>query len=119
MSVTFYGYNKCSTCRNARRWLDDHGVDYLFVDITERPPSAAELRKVMAAAGVRVRKLFNTSGQVYRELGVKDRLSGLSDEEALALLASNGRLIKRPIVTDGKRATVGFSTSEFEQTWGG
>lgn len=117
--LTFYGYKKCSTCRKAEKSLDEAGVAYRFVDITETPPSATALGKIRTAADVPIRKLFNTSGEQYKALGIKDKLPGLADAEALRLLAGNGRLIKRPLVTDGDRATVGFDPETFAKTWGG
>lgn len=113
----FYGYKKCSTCRKAEAALEKSGVAYAFTDITETPPSRAELKRVLALTGLPVRKLFNVSGEQYKLLGVKDKLPGMSEDAALALLAGNGRLVKRPIVTDGKKATVGFDATEFGKAW--
>ncbi len=90
---------------------------YEFIDITEHPPSAEELMAITERANVPLNKLFNTSGVQYRELKIKERLPALSQREILALLASNGRLIKRPLITDGKRATVGFNAEQFEVVW--
>jgi arsenate reductase len=113
----FYGYKKCSTCRKAEQALEKSGVTRDFTDITLSPPSKAELKRVLALTGLPVRKLFNVSGEQYKLLGIKDKLPGLTEDAALALLAGNGRLIKRPIVTDGKKATVGFDAVEFGKTW--
>lgn len=117
MSLTFYGYPKCGTCRNAHKWLTGRGVDVEYVDITLFPPSAEELKAIAERSGAALQKLFNTSGEVYRELGLKDKLPTMSDEEKLKLLAGNGKLIKRPLVTDGSRATVGFREEEYQERW--
>lgn len=115
--LTFYGYKKCSTCRNAEKALEAAGKKHAFVDITEAPPSKAELKRILAQSGLPVKKLFNTSGEQYKLLGVKDTLPTLTEAQALELLAGNGRLIKRPLVTDGTRSTVGFG-EDFAKTWG-
>lgn len=117
MALTFYWYPKCSTCRKAKKWLDDHQVDYRAVHIAENPPSREELEKLYRQSGLELKKFFNTSGQKYRELGVKERLKTASESELLDLLASDGMLIKRPLVTDGSQVTVGFSEEEFEKHW--
>lgn len=113
----FYGYKKCSTCRKAESFFQQAEIAYEFVDITENPPTVSELAAVVRLAGIPLKKLFNTSGVQYRELEIKARLPALSDPEILALLAGNGRLIKRPLVTNGERATVGFNEALFVGTW--
>jgi arsenate reductase len=117
MTVTFYGYPPCSTCRNALKWLKAQGVATEVKDITAEPPGKEALRQMARLAGLDIRKLFNVSGQVYRELSLKDRLPGMNEDEMLELLAGNGKLIKRPLVTDGVKATVGFNEEEFRQAW--
>jgi arsenate reductase len=116
--IQFYGYKKCSTCRNAEKALEAAGKKYTFTDITEAPPSAAALKKIQAQSGLPLKKLFNTSGEQYKLLGIKDKLATLSDAEAFKLLAGNGRLIKRPLVTDGTKSTVGLDAAVFGKTWG-
>ncbi len=116
--ITFYGYKKCSTCRKAEKSLDKADTDYKFVDITETPPSKSELKRIQAQAGVPVRKLFNTSGEQYKALGLKDKVADLSEDQAFDLLSKNGRLIKRPLVTDGKSASIGFDENAFAVLWG-
>lgn len=118
-TATLYAYPGCSTCRSARRWLDDHDVAYTLVDIAREPPSAAELGRVAARAGVPVRKLFNTSGQVYREGGYAARLQTWDDATALAALAAHGMLIKRPLLVRGDVAIVGFRADEYARTLAG
>ncbi|RTZ57985.1 MAG: arsenate reductase family protein, partial [Gammaproteobacteria bacterium] len=97
MSVRFYQYPKCSTCRKAAKWLKEHGVEVETIDISQQPPTVAELRSMLGHVG-NTRKLFNTSGRQYRELKLKDKLPAMSDDEAIRLLASNGMLVKRPFL---------------------
>jgi arsenate reductase (glutaredoxin) len=117
MALKFYWYPKCGTCRKAKKWLEDHNIEFEEVHIVDNPPSKAELEELYRKSGLELKKFFNTSGKKYRELGVKDRLKSASEEELLELLASDGMLIKRPIVTDGEKVTVGFNEEEFEKTW--
>lgn len=114
--IKVYGYMKCGTCRKALKWLDGKGVEYQFIDITEKPPTKKLLKALLEEYGLK--RLFNTSGGQYRELGIKDRLATMSDAEAVDLLAQNGMLCKRPMVTDGARQTVGFKEDEFVAVWG-
>lgn len=114
--LDFYGYDKCSSCRNARKWLDQHKLPHRFIDITEHPPALALLKKLLAA-GHPLPKLFNTSGILYREMDIKSRLPAMTPDQALALLAQHGKLCKRPIVTDGRRFTVGFDAERFAEVW--
>ncbi|KGA96421.1 hypothetical protein AJ85_15405 [Alkalihalobacillus alcalophilus ATCC 27647 = CGMCC 1.3604] len=117
MSLTFYHYPKCGTCRNAKKWLESNGIEFNPIHIVEEPPSKEELKELYVKSGLELKKFFNTSGQKYRELGLKDKLKDMNEEEQLRLLATDGMLIKRPITTDGKRVTVGFKEAEFEQIW--
>lgn len=117
MSLTFYWYPKCGTCRNAKKWLDQHEVNYEPVHIVENPPSREEIRDFYQKSGLELKKFFNTSGMKYRELGVKDKLKTASEDELLDLLESDGMLLKRPILTDGEHVTVGFKEDEFEKVW--
>ena len=118
MTITFYQYPKCGTCRKAKKWFDEKGIEINDIHIVEQPPSIEELRDLYRKSGLELKKFFNTSGQKYRELGLKDKLEGMSEDEALELLASDGMLIKRPLTTDGTKVTVGFKEEQFEQTWG-
>jgi arsenate reductase len=119
MSIKAYLYDKCGTCRKAKQWLNSQGVTFEEIPIVDAPPSAEELRSMWQASGVDLRKFFNVSGQHYRELGLKDKLPHMSEEEMLELLASNGKLIKRPLITDGRTVTLGFKEEEMEAAWGG
>ena len=118
MAITVYQYPKCSTCRKALKWLDAREIDYRKVDVTEEPPSAATLKKAWKASGLPLRKLFNTSGQSYRKGGFKDRLPEMTDAEALAALAADGKLIKRPLVLGDGVALVGFDAPAWEAALG-
>jgi arsenate reductase len=115
--LTFYWYPKCGTCQKAKKWLDAHQIQYNDIHIVENPPSKEILEDLYKKSGLELKKFFNTSGQKYRELGIKDRIKTVSETELLELLASDGMLIKRPIVTDGKKVTVGFKEEEFEKNW--
>lgn len=117
MALRFYWYPKCGTCRKAKKWLDEHGVEYEEIHIVEQPPSRNELEKLYQASGLPLKKFFNTSGKKYRELGLKDKIGTASEDELLDILSSDGMLIKRPIVTDGQTVTVGFKEEEFNHTW--
>lgn len=117
MAVTFYAYPKCGTCRKAKKWLEENNVDFNEIHIVENPPSKQELKELYEKSGLELKKFFNTSGKKYRELGLKDRLKTATEDEMLELLASDGMLIKRPIVTDGKQVTVGFREEQFESIW--
>jgi arsenate reductase (glutaredoxin) len=101
--MKLYTYQACSTCRSAVKWLRTQGIAFEEIPIRETPPDIAELRTMLAAHGGQMRPLFNTSGQDYRALGLKDKLLGMSTDEALALLAQNGNLVKRPFAIDVKR----------------
>jgi arsenate reductase len=108
MAITVYQYPGCSTCKKALRWLDEQGVEYRSIDIVKQPPSRAELERARKTAGVPVKKLFNVSGESYRAGGWKDRLATTSDADAVAALAADGKLIKRPLVVGDGLALVGF-----------
>lgn len=108
MTWTLYHYPGCSTCRRARAWLDGKGVSYRAIDLVATPPDARALAAVRRLADVPVRRLFNTSGERYREGGWKDRLAAISDADAYAALAADGKLIKRPLLVGASAAAVGF-----------
>ncbi|MUV39156.1 Arsenate reductase (glutaredoxin) [Lentibacillus sp. JNUCC-1] len=117
MGMVFYWYPNCSTCRNAKKWLDANDLAYESVHIVEQTPSKEEILKLIETSGLPGKKFFNTSGKKYRELGMKDKMKDLSTDEMAAYLASDGMLIKRPIVTDGTHVTVGFNENVFKNTW--
>jgi arsenate reductase len=115
--LTFYGYKKCDTCRKAEKALAKLGKEYAFVDITENPPTRSALKKIVDQSGAELKKFFNTSGVQYKELKIKDKVPKLDEAGVLDLLAGNGRLIKRPLVTDGSKSTVGFDEAAFAKAW--
>ncbi|CAM4177450.1 arsenate reductase [Paenibacillus endophyticus] len=115
--LTIIQYPKCSTCKAALKSLQNKGNDVVTRHIVEDTPSADELKVLVANSGLELKKFFNTSGDVYRELGLKDKLAAMSADDQYALLASNGMLIKRPIVTDGEKVTVGYKEEQYEQAW--
>lgn len=117
MAHTFYWYPKCGTCRKAKKWLDEHDISYDAIHIADHPPARDTLEELYRNSGLELKKFFNTSGMKYRELGLKDKVKTLSDDELLDILASDGMLIKRPILTDGSKVTVGFKEDEYEKTW--
>ncbi|MBU8880826.1 arsenate reductase family protein [Bacillus sp. FJAT-29790] len=117
MAFTFYWYPKCGTCRKAKKWLDEHRLAYEEVHIVENPPSRSELEHMYNESGLDIKKFFNTSGLKYRELGLKDKVKTSSDDELLDLLATDGMLMKRPILTDGQKVSVGFKEEDYEKTW--
>ncbi|MCB2877215.1 arsenate reductase family protein [Streptococcus suis] len=109
--ILFYEYPKCSTCRAAKAELKSLGLEFEAIDIKSTPPSAEELKAWMEATGLELKKYFNTSGNNYRELGLKDKFDSLSLEQALNLLANDGMLIKRPLlIQDGKILQIGYRT---------
>ena len=111
----FICYDKCSTCKKAEQWLKDNGVPYEKRPIKEEKPTAEELRAWHAKCGLPIRRFFNTSGMLYRSLNIKDRLPAMSDEEAYELLATDGMLVKRPLLISEKAVIPGFRESEWEK----
>lgn len=118
MTTTVYQYPKCSTCRKALKWLDAKGIDYKSIDITETPPSKKALQQMLSTYDGDLRRLFNTSGQVYREQGIKDKLKDMTPSAAIDLLAGNGKLIKRPFVLANSAGAVGFKEDEWTALFG-
>ena len=114
MSVLFIEYPKCTTCKRAKKWLDEHGVEYSDRHIVEENPTAAELKSWAERSGLPLRRFFNTSGMKYRELGIKAKLdAGMTDEEAYELLATDGMLVKRPLIVADNVVLTGFK----EDAW--
>lgn len=112
--MLFICYAKCSTCQKAKKWLEEKNLDFEIRDIKEQNPSAEELTLWIASSGKPIKKFFNTSGLKYKELKLKDKLESISDEEKIALLASDGMLVKRPILIKGQQVLVGFKEAEWE-----
>ena len=113
--MIFICYPKCSTCRKAEKYLQDHKIEYTKRDIKTDNPTADELRAWQKNSDLPLKKFFNTSGQLYKALGLKDRLKDMTEEEQLTLLATDGMLVKRPILVDGERVLVGFHPEEWEK----
>ena len=114
--MLFLCYPKCSTCQKARKWLEAHSKDFTVRDIKLEHPTEAELRLWHEKSGLPLKKFFNTSGNLYKELHLKDRLPAMPEDEQFALLASDGMLVKRPIVVDGDTVLVGFREAEWAET---
>ena len=114
MKYLLLEYPKCSTCRKAKKFLDDHGISYEDRHIVERNPTAGELGKWIAASGFPVRKFFNTSGLLYKSMALKDKLPTMSEDEMLKLLATDGMLVKRPLLVGNDFVLVGFKEAEWE-----
>jgi arsenate reductase len=114
--VLFLEYPRCSTCRKAKKWLDEHSVAYEDRHIVENNPTAEELAAWRQTSGLPVRRFFNTSGMRYRELGMKDRFAaGITEEECLELLSQDGMLVKRPIVVGEDFVLVGFKEADWQE----
>ncbi len=111
--MLFVCYPRCSTCKKAQKWLDEHGVSYDYRDIKEDNPTESELREWLDKSGLDVKRFFNTSGQLYKSMGLRDKLPDMSVDEKLRLLATDGMLVKRPILIDGGSVLVGFKEEEW------
>lgn len=118
MALKLYTYKNCGTCKKALKWLDAQGIAYENHPIRETPPKVAELKTMLAAMDGNIKKLFNTSGQDYKALNMKDKLPTLSEDEALAMLSENGNLVKRPFVLGDGAATVGFKEDVWAELFG-
>lgn len=115
MSVLFLEYPKCSTCKRAKAWLTENGIAFDDRHIAEDNPTAEELKAWWEKSGLPLKKFFNTSGLVYKEQNLKERLPDMSEEEQLALLATNGMLVKRPLVIGEDFVLIGFKEAEWER----
>lgn len=112
-------YPKCSTCQRALKWLNDRGMAYTTRHIVDERPTRDEIAAWHRSSGIPLRRFFNTSGMLYRDMGLKDRLATMSDDEQLDLLASNGMLVRRPVVIDDGIVLVGFKEAEWEAALSG
>jgi arsenate reductase len=115
--ATIYQYSKCSTCRDAVKQLKRNGYELSSIEIFDHPPDPQTLTSLIANSGLPIQRFFNTSGEVYREMNLKDKIGHMSDAEKIALLSSNGRLIKRPIVVSGDTVTVGYKEQQYDEIW--
>ena len=112
--MLFLEYPPCTTCKKAKKWLQDRGLEFTARHIKEENPTAEELSLWQEKSGLELKKFFNTSGLVYKNLGLKDKLPGMSREEQLRLLASDGMLVKRPILVTENTVLVGFKEKDWE-----
>jgi len=115
--LKFYGYKRCGTCRNAEKDLISKGIEYEFFDITENPPILKDLKEMISLSGLELAKFYNTSGQKYKAQNIKDKRKELNEADQIKLLASDGYLLKRPLVSDGKTTTVGFKQNIYDEAW--
>ena len=113
--MLFVNYPKCSTCRKAKKWLDENNIEYESRHIIEDNPASSELREWWEISGLPLKRFFNTSGMKYRELKLKDKLPDMSEDEQLDLLATDGMLVKRPILVGDDVVLVGFKVKEWEE----
>ncbi|WP_455586710.1 arsenate reductase family protein [Bacteroides sp.] len=115
MKPIFLQYPACSTCQKAKKWLTENNIEYTNRLIVENNPTVEELKAWIPLSGLPVKKFFNTSGVVYKELSLKDKLPSMSEEEQIALLATNGKLVKRPLIVTDAFVLVGFHPAEWEK----
>ena len=113
--MKFICYPKCSTCRKAKKWLDEHNVEYTERHIADEKPTYDELKEWYEKSRLPLKKFFNTSGKLYKEMQLKDKLPSMSEEEQLKLLATNGMLVKRPIIVSEDKVLVGFKEAEWAE----
>lgn len=113
--MQFICYPKCSTCQKARKWLEANHLEFTERHIVEENPSYEELKEWYAESGLPLKKFFNTSGMLYKEMRLKDKLPTMSEEEQLKLLATNGMLVKRPLIVNGNIILTGFKEAEWEK----
>lgn len=113
--MLFIEYPKCTTCQNAKKWLDAHKIVHTDRHIVEDNPSYDELKKWYEKSGLPLKRFFNTNGMLYKEMQLKDKLSAMSEEEQLKLLATNGMLVKRPLVVNGDMVLTGFKEAEWTE----
>lgn len=116
--MLFLEYPKCSTCQKAKKWLDGHGIEYTDRHIKEENPTADELKEWIKASGIEIKKLFNTSGLIYKSLNLKEKLPKMTDEEKIELLSTDGMLVKRPLIVDGNTVLTGFREAEWKKHFG-
>ena len=113
--MLFIEYPKCSTCKKAKKYLEEHGIEFEDRHIVEENPTKEELAEWIRISGKPVKKFFNTSGMKYRELGLKDKLPQMSEEKQIELLASDGMLVKRTLLIDGEMVLTGFKEAEWPE----
>ena len=112
--IEFINYPKCSTCVKAKKWLENNGIDFENRDIVINNPSAGEIKKYLKISGKEIKKFFNTSGILYREMNLKDKLADMNEDEMVELLATNGKLVKRPLIVANDEVLIGFKEEEWK-----
>ncbi len=115
MNILFIEYPKCSTCQKAKKWLEEHNITFTDRHIKEQNPTALELKEWYGRSGLPLKKFVNTSGMLYREMGLKDKLPNMSDDEIIELLATDGMLVKRPLIIAEEFILTGFREKEWEE----
>lgn len=113
--MLFIEYPKCTTCQKAKKWLDDNGIKYEDRHIKEANPTYDELKNWIGTSGLPIKKFFNTSGLLYKSMGLKEKLETMSEDEQIKLLATDGMLVKRPLIINGSTILVGFRVKEWEE----
>ena len=113
--MIFLCYSKCSTCQKAKKWLDENDLSYEFRDIKEKNPNIEEIKKWYIKSGLDIKKFFNTSGILYKDLNIKEKLAYMSEEEQIRLLSTDGMLVKRPLLIGEDVVLVGFKENEWEK----
>ncbi len=113
--MLFICYPKCTTCQKAKKWLDEKGISYELRDIKENNPTFKELKEWYKNSGLPLKKFFNTSGLLYKSMELKDKLGNMSEDDQLKLLASDGMLVKRPLLIEGDKVLVGFRENDYEK----
>ena len=113
--MLFIEYPKCSTCQKAKKWLESHKIEFTDLHIVEENPTKEELAEWISRSGLDIKRFFNTSGMKYKDLGLKDKLAAMTEEEKITLLASDGMLVKRPMIVGDKIVLVGFKEKEWEE----
>lgn len=111
-----YCYSRCTTCKRALKWLDENGIEYDLIDIKEDNPSREVLADAYEKSGLPLKRFFNTSGMLYREMGLSKKLKDMSEDDQLDLLATDGMLVKRPLLIDGDKVLVGFKEEQWKET---
>ena len=113
--MLFIEYPKCTTCQKAKKWLDENGVEYIDRHIKEENPTYEELKEWYGRSGLHLKKFFNTSGQLYKSMNLKDKLPTMTEDEQLKLLATDGMLVKRPLIVGEKVILTGFKENEWKE----
>lgn len=115
--MDFYCHPRCSTCKKAQKWLDERNVTYTFKNLLETSPAKETWIKILTESDRPMKSFFNTSGNVYRENNLKEKVPSMSIEEAAEWLSSNGMVVKRPLVMDGSKITVGYKEEQYLEVW--